>query len=130
MSCKEFREVHPALSEEAKAHQAGCADCRSFARSWELLKDYVALEPSTGFFRGIRRKLAPRILRFAAAISAAAAALLVAIVLWHTPTVKADLVTDEERELVENLELLQNYELLKTLELVNENGSSFQEEKK
>ena len=54
MSCKEFREGHPALPADGKAHQAGCADCRSFARSWDLLKDYVALEPSTGFFRGIR----------------------------------------------------------------------------
>ena len=39
-------------------------------------------------------------------------------------------VTEEERELVENLELLQNYDLLRTLELVGENGSPLIEEKK
>jgi hypothetical protein len=39
-------------------------------------------------------------------------------------------VTEEERELVENLELLQNYELLRTLELVGENGSPLIEDKK
>ena len=63
-------------------------------------------------------------------LSAAAAALLVAVVLWHTPSAKTELVTEEERELVENLDLLQNYELLKTVELVGENGSSLVEEKK
>jgi hypothetical protein len=130
MSCTEFRESHPAASAGSHAHAASCADCREFARAWELLKDYPAIEASTGFFRAIRRKLAPRILRFAAALSAAAAAVLVAVVLWHTPAAKPEIVTDEERELVENLDLLQNYELLKTLELVGENGSSGAEERK
>ena len=131
MSCREFREGHPAAGADARAHVAGCADCRQFAGAWELLKDYPSIEAPTGFFRAIRRKLAPRILRFAAALSATAAAALVAVVLWHTPAVKPELlVTDEERELVENLDLLQNYELLKTLELVGENGSPLVEEKK
>ena len=130
MDCRAYRERHPTASTDTRAHEASCAACREFARSWELLKEYPAIHPSAGFFRGVRRKLAPPILRFAAAISAAAALLLVAVVLWHTPGAKADLVTDEERELVENLELLQNYELLRTLELVGENGSTILEEKK
>lgn len=132
MDCKGFRENHPAPSAEAQVHVASCAECREFARSWELLREYPPIQPSPGFFRALRRKLAPPILRFAAAISAAAAALLVAVVLWHNPAAPKgpDPVTDEERELVENLDLLQNYELLRTLELVGEGGSSILEEKK
>ncbi len=130
MDCRQYREEHPAATADARAHEASCAGCSEFARSWELLREYPPVQPSAGFLRSIRRKLAPRILRFAAAVSAAAAVLLVAVVLWHTPEAKTDLVTDEERELVENLELLQNYELLRTLELVGENGSTILEEKK
>ena len=138
MSCKEYREGHPAAGEAARAHLAGCADCRAFASSWDLLSvypaypAYPAIEPS-GFYRSIRRKLAPAILRFAAPLAAAAAALLVAILLTHTPEAgkpTGPVVTDEERELVENLDLIQNYDLLRTLELVGENGSPLGEEKK
>lgn len=128
MTCQEVREAHPILSDDARRHLSSCADCRAFVGSWEALRQYPGLEPSPGFLRGIRRKLAPRILRFAAAISAAAAALLIGVVLWHAPA--RETVTEEERELVENLELLQNYELLRTLELVSENGSTILEEKK
>jgi hypothetical protein len=130
MSCTEFKAGHPLGSAQARAHRAACPDCSLFAQAWEILREYPAIEPGTGFFRAVRRKLAPRILRFAAGLSAAAAALLVALVLWHTPAAKPDLVTDEERELVENLDLLQNYDLLKTVELVGEYGSSLVEEKK
>ena len=134
MTCREYREGHPSPSEAAQAHAAGCAECRTFARSWDLLENYPALKPSEGFYQGIRRKLAPAILRFAAPIAAAAAALLVAVLLTHTPAANvnppAPLVTEEERELVENLDLLQNYDLLRTLELVGENGSPLVEEKK
>ena len=130
MSCTHYRETHPAISAEARAHLDSCAGCREFARAWELLKEAPSIEASPGFFGAVRRKLAPRILRFAASISAVAAGLLVAIILWHTPSARTEVVTDEERELVENLDLLQNYELLKTLELVGENGSSAAEEKK
>ena len=133
MTCNEFQQGHPARSEAARAHEAQCAECREFARSWELLKEYPAIEPRPGFYLAIRRKLAPAILRFAAPLAAAAAALLVALLLSHptgtgTPTGLA--ATEEERELVENLELLQNYDLLRTLELVGENGSPLVEEKK
>lgn len=133
MSCKEYREGHPAASTEAREHRAGCAECRAFASSWDLLGSYPAIDPSAGFYRSIRRKLAPAILRFAAPIGAAAAALLVAVLLTHTsPAVKPSgpVVTEEERELVENLDLIQNYDLLRTLELVGENGSPLVEEKK
>lgn len=132
MTCTEFRERHPDRGEEARAHQAQCAECREFARAWELLGDYPSIEPSAGFYRSVRRKLSPAILRFAAPLAAAAAALL--LVLFLTRPVEKPApgpsYTEEERELVENLELLQNYDLLRTLELVGENGSPLHEEKK
>ena len=133
MTCREFQEGHPALSDAARAHQAQCSDCRQFARSWELLKEYPAIEPRAGFARALRRKLSPAILRFAAPLAAAAAALLVALLLSHptgtvAPTGPA--ATEEERELVDNLDILQNYDLLRTFELVGEHGSPLIEEKK
>src|SRR5574339_366275 len=106
MSCDEFRKTGD------RAHLASCAECRT----WEALRAYPEIKASSDFFRGIRRKLAPRILRFAAPFAAAAAALLLAVVLTLHPTPPAapaaPQATDEERELVENLEILQNYELL------------------
>ena len=132
MTCTEYRQGHPSRDEAARAHEAQCADCRTFARSWDLLSDYPAIEPPAGFLQAVRRKLAPAVLRFAGPLAAAAAALLVALLLTRptstTPTVPA--VTEEERELVENLDLLQNYELLRTLELVGDNASPLTEEKK
>jgi hypothetical protein len=132
MTCTEYRQGHPSRDEAARAHEAQCAECRAFARSWDLLSDYPAIEPSAGFFQAVRRKLAPAVLRFAGPLAAAAAALLMALLLTHptstTPTAPA--VTEEERELVENLDLLQNYELLRTLELVGDHGSPLTEEKK
>jgi hypothetical protein len=134
MTCSDYRQGHPADSEGARAHLAQCAECREFARSWELLKEYPALKPQAGFYRALRRRTAPAILRFAAPLAAAAAALLLALLLTHpagksTPP-SGPVVTEEERELVENLDLLQNYELLRTLELVGENGSPLMDEKK
>ena len=132
MTCTEYRQGHPSRDEAARAHEAQCAECRAFARSWDLIADYPEIEPPAGFFQAIRRKLAPAVLRFAGPLAAAAAALLMALLLTHptstTPTVPA--VTEEERELVENLDLLQNYELLRTLELVGDHGSPLIEEKK
>ncbi len=132
MSCREYREAHPAGTPEARAHAASCADCRAFAEAWELLKAYPPIAEGAGFFAALRRKLAPRILRFAAPVAAAAAVLLVAVVLQlHGPApAPAPDVTAEERELVENLELLQNYELLRTLELVGESSSPVVEVRK
>jgi hypothetical protein len=133
MTCNEYRQGHPASGQEARAHEAECAECRSFARSWDLLREYPAVEPSAGFLRSVRRKLSPAILRFAAPLAAAAAALLLALLITRptgTPPATAVAVTEEERELVENLELLQNYDLLRTLELVGENASPLIEDKK
>jgi len=133
MTCEQFRQGHPSQEEAARAHQAQCADCAKFARAWDLLGEYPAIEPSAGFLWALRRRLKPAILRFAAPLAAAAAALLIALLLSHAPatqTVPGPVVTDEERELVENLDLIQNYELLRTLELVTENGSPLVEEKK
>jgi hypothetical protein len=135
MSCEEFRQGHPVPSPASEAHRTECAECRSFAQSWELLGAYPALEVPAGFSRAVRRKLSPAVLRFAAPLAAAAAALLLALFLTHptgvvAPKPAAPAVTEEERELVENLEILQNYELLRTLELTGENGSPLHEEKK
>ncbi|HEX7897355.1 MAG TPA: hypothetical protein VF950_06320 [Planctomycetota bacterium] len=116
MNCDEFRKTGD------RAHLASCVECRT----WEALRAYPEIGPSRDFFRGIRSKLAPRILRFAAPIAAAAAVLLVAVVLTLHPTPPAlpavAQPTDEERELVENLEILQDYELLRSLEFIGENG--------
>jgi hypothetical protein len=134
MTCNEYRQGHPADGEAARVHLAGCAECREFARSWELLKEYPSLKPQAGFYRAVRRKAAPAILRFAAPLAAAAAAVLLALLLVKpsgpSTTSSAPPVTEEERELVENLDLLQNYELLRTFELVGENGSPLIEDKK
>ena len=116
MNCDEFRKTGD------RAHLASCVECRT----WEALRAYPEISPSSDFFRGVRAKLAPRILRFAAPFAAAAAALLLAVVLTLHPTFPAAptafFLTDEERELVENLEILQNYELLQSLEFIGENG--------
>ena len=134
MTCSEYRDRHPSQDESARAHLSGCADCRAFAKSWDLLLDYPAIEARPGFFAAVRRKLVPAVLRFAAPVAAAAAALLVALLLIHTTapsgTVAGPAVTEEERELLENFDLIQNYDLLRTLELVTENGSPLVEEKK
>ena len=118
--------MHPALTDEARSHLAACSDCRTFVQAWDLLGEAPSISPKDGFYQGVRRKLAPPLLRFAGPIAAAAAVLLVAVVLVLRgpsgpvagPTTAG--VTDEERELVEHLEVLQNYELLSTLELLNE----------
>lgn len=132
MTCAQYKEGHPAASAEARAHAASCADCRAFAKAWDLLGAAPELAPSKGFFRGIRRKLAPRILRFAAPIAAAAALLLIAVVLRVAPAPVPTVpqATEEERELVENLEILQNYELLRSLEFTTESSSVVSEERK
>lgn len=130
MDCRAYREGHPLETREARAHREACAECRAFAASWELLRAYPELPPQPRFFRGVRAKLSPAVLRFAGPLAAAAAALLVAAVLYIYPTPRKPDFTEEERELVENLDLLQNYELLRTLEFVGETRSSLLEVKK
>ena len=113
MSCEKFRETGD------RVHLRACAECRT----WEALKAYPELAASPDFYRGVRRKLAPRVLRFAAPLAAAAAALLMAVVLTRHPAPPSRIVpqvSEEERELVENLEILQNYELLRALEFIGE----------
>jgi hypothetical protein len=121
VDCTAVRQVHPLEIPGGREHVAACPECRAFAASWELLREYPSIAESPDFFRGVRRKLLPRILRFAAPIAAAAAVLLLSVVLFLQPApgkAAGPLMTDEERELVENLEILENYELLQTLELV------------
>jgi hypothetical protein len=120
VDCAAFREAHPAGLPGGAEHLAACPECRAFAASWELLREYPPIPASPDFLRGIRRKLAPRILRFAAPLAAAAAVLLLSVVLFLQPPPKpaSAPVTELERELVENLELLQNFELARTYELV------------
>lgn len=136
MTCEEFRQGHPALSPAAEEHLAECAECRIFAQSWELLGNYPQLKVPAGFYRSVRRKLSPAVLRFAAPLAAAAAVLLLALLLTRptavvsAPKSAPPAATEEERELVENLEILENYELLRTLEMTGENGSPLHEDKK
>ena len=123
VDCDAVRQAHPLEIPGGKEHLAACPECRAFAASWELLGEYPATSASSDFFRGLRRKLAPRILRFLAPVAAAAAVRLLSTVLFLQPAPgrpSGPSMTDEERELVENLELLENYELLRTLELVGE----------
>src|SRR5262245_24776049 len=130
MNCSQYRECHPSAASEARAHEASCAECRAFARSWDLLGAVSPLEPRADFFAGVRRKLSPRILRFAAPLAAVAAAVLIGILIFaHPPRKAPPRVSDEERELVENLDLLENYELARTLEMVGETRSPLLEEK-
>jgi hypothetical protein len=122
VDCEAVRQAHPQEIPGGREHVAACPECRAFAASWDLLREYPPIAEPPGFLRAVRRKLAPRILRFAAPLAAAAAVLLLSIVMLLQPekAKSAPAMTDEERELVENLELLENYELLRTLELVVE----------
>lgn len=124
MDCRTYRENHPGEGEESREHLRSCADCRTFRRTWELLREYPPVEPGPGFLRGIRARLAPAVLRFAVPLAAAAAALLVAGVLHLRPSPgpagMSGLPPDEQKELAENLDLLQNLELLRALEFVGD----------
>jgi len=130
MDCREYREAHPEEPEAAREHLESCADCRSFRRTWDLIREYPAIEAGPEFSRGLRRRLAPSILRFAAPLAAAAAALLVAVVLTFAPAPGAggpEGITDEQREIAENLDLLENLELLRALEFVSDGATPFLE---
>lgn len=134
MTCEQVRQAHPQLGDPARAHLAGCAECRAFVDAWDMLREAPGLAPKGDLLQGVRRKLSPPILRFAGPLAAVAAVLLVAVVLFLRSEGPAGPstagVTDEERELVEHLEVLQNYELLSTLELLNETPPMPVEERK
>jgi len=132
MECREYREAHPDETGEAQAHLDSCADCRSFRRTWDLIREYPPIEPGPSFAQGVRSKLAPPILRFAAPLAAVAAALLVAVVLFVLPSTAPppEMVTEEQRELAENLDLLENMDLLRALEFVGDSASPFLENPK
>jgi hypothetical protein len=133
MDCREYREAHPEEPEAARAHLESCPDCRSFRRTWDLIREYPSIEAGPGFVKGVRGKLSPSILRFAAPLAAMAAALLVAVVLYFLPvagTGTPEVITDEQREIAENLELLENLDLLKALEFVADGTSPFLENPK
>ena len=116
MTCRDFREVHPDLDVAARRHLDGCVECRTLVRTWELLGELESIRPRPGFLSRLRRRLAPRRVRLLAPLGAAAAALLVAVVVFQQPVP----ATPAERELVENLEILENLELLQSLELLSE----------
>lgn len=130
MDCRGYREAHPEEPEGAREHAESCADCRSFRRTWDLIGEYPPIEAGPGFSRGIRRKLVSPVLRFAAPLAAAAAALMVAALLYLLPSAGPGLpegITDEQREIAENLDLLENLELLKALEFVSDGAAPFLE---
>ena len=119
MNCSEFREKHPDLDDDARRHLDGCVECRGLVRTWDLLGELGPIRPRSGFFSGIRRRLAPRRVRLLAPLGAVAAALLVAVMVFQQHPAPASRV---ERELVENLELLENMELLQSLDLVSDDA--------
>lgn len=127
-TCQGFRDRHPCPSEEDRAHASSCGGCRSFAAAWDLLREYPEIQASPRFLGGVRRKLAPAVLRFLAPLAAAAAALLLSVVVFHGPG--AERITEEERELVENLDLLENFDLLRSFEAVDANASTLLEERR
>lgn len=127
-SCQEFRDRHPCPAEADRAHEASCGECRSFAAAWELLREYPEIQASPRFLAGVRRRLAPAVLRYLAPLAAAAAALLLSLVVFHGPG--PDRITEEERELVENLEILENFDLLRSFEVVDGNASSLLEDRR
>jgi hypothetical protein len=130
MDCREYREAHPGEPEGAREHLESCAECRSFRRTWDLIREYPSIEAGPGFSGGLRRKLAPSILRFAAPLAAAAAALMVAVLFYLLPVAGTGLpegITDEQREIAENLDLLENLELLRALEFVSDGPALFPE---
>ena len=119
MNCRDFREVHPDLDDSARRHLDGCAGCRGLVRTWDLLGELGTIRPRPGFFSRIRRRIAPRRVRLLAPLGAAAAALLVAVMVFQQHPAPASRV---EQELVENLELLENMELLQSLDLVSDDA--------
>ncbi len=133
MDCWKYRDEHPAETEEARGHLEACADCRSFRRTWDLIREYPPIEPGPSFMQGVRARLAPSILRFTAPLAAMAAALLVGIILLLATvpgTGPAEVITEEQVELAENLELLENLDLLRALEFTGESVSPLLENPK
>jgi len=125
-------------------HLAGCAACREEARrheaSWDLLGKAGTLEPPGDFLQSVRRRIRrSRILRFASAVAAAAAAILIAVVsLRPTPAEPQGDVEKalsrlpaEDRRLLEELarddawELAENIDLVRAYELLDREGNGF-----
>lgn len=110
---------------ELKEHLRSCGACREEERilrgTWVLLGHYPSIEPSAGFLRGIQARLRrPLLWKIVAPLAAAAAAVVISVVVFVSPpaTVTEPPVTEEERELVENLDLLEDYELVSALEMM------------
>ncbi|MBI2901042.1 MAG: zf-HC2 domain-containing protein [Planctomycetes bacterium] len=118
--------VAGALRLGVEEHLKECGSCRreeqELRRTWELLDNYPAIEPSPGFAARIMARVRrPLILRFLAPIAAAAAVVVVSLLLFLPRTSVKPVppqATEEERELVENLDLLENLDTLATLEMV------------
>ncbi len=116
---------------ELKEHLRSCAACREEERilrgTWVLLGHYPSIEPSPGFLRKIRARLhRPLLWKIVAPLAAAAAALVISVVLFVSPSrpVHEPPATDEERELVENLDLLENYEVVSALEMMADESTA------
>lgn len=112
------------LRRDLENHLTACVSCREEEQSlrvtWELLGNYPTIEPSPNFFMKLRAKLRRPAWKVLGPIVAVAAAVVLTVGLFVAQggSPKVPVVTDEERELAENLELLENYDTLSTLELI------------
>ena len=125
-------------------HLAACAACREegrrFERSWDLLGQAGTLEPPGDFLQSVRRRIRrSRILGFAGAVTAAAAAVLIAVVSLRPTSAEpqGDIekvlsrLPAEDRRLLEDLarddawELAENIELVRAYELLDRDGNGF-----
>jgi predicted anti-sigma-YlaC factor YlaD len=118
--------------EEAEAHLAACAGCREerdlLASAWALLLPLPEVEPRAGFAarvalsaRDQRRSPFENWLRWTAGgvATAAAAAVLVAVLPAQRPGGGDELNVAQRLDLYENLAVVQNQEALEDLEVVS-----------
>jgi hypothetical protein len=147
MNCEQARSLLPEAADnrgtpEALAHIASCAACRDEVRllreTWQLLAAMPGVMPPRSFLRGVQGKIhapANRVLRFLAPLTAAAAALVVAVFSYiHAPapttepvaTVEAEIekLPAEDRALFRELtkdeawDVAEQYDVIKAVDIV------------
>lgn len=127
-------DLSPAEQADVAAHLQACAGCRQTLDETRRLLDALAAtapavpEPDWRRYRselharlqGGRRAWWTRPLPVTLAVGAAAAALVVTLQLWPSPSATVDLVTSEEAAVSTHLGLLQNYEVVERLDLLED----------